>query len=278
MNRAAQAIGRLASAFNGLAAWRTSQAVWGFRVKAATFDRALYLALHRAGLMGVGERAVLRRLARPGMTVVDVGANLGLYSMLFARSVGPAGRVIAFEPDPDLFSLLRASCEANSIANVEAHNIALGASPGRMLLSRPTLNSGDNHLGGANGSALGRPLEVEVAALDALMGGLRPDLVKVDVQGWELKVLRGMESLLRETEGVGIYLEVCPHLLRRAGDGPEELFDYLRSLGFGVYSCGTWEPMGRERFLAMAGRLVWQVRVDVFASRSQPGAPGTESG
>lgn len=271
MNPAAQAIGRLASAFNGLAVWRMSQRVWGLRLRAVTFDRTLYLALHRLGLMGAPERATLSRLALPGMTVLDIGANLGLYSAFLARSVGPQGRVIAFEPDPDLFSLLRENCAANGLENVDARNLALGAAPGRMILSRLTLNSGDNHLGEAADSTFRRPLEVEVGALDALMGGLRPDLIKVDVQGWELKVLRGMENLLRAAGPVGIYLEVCPGLLRRAGDGPAELFDYLGSLGFTVYSCATWEPVGREPFLALAGRLTGQGHVDVFASRAAPG-------
>ena len=273
MNRAALSFGRLARAFNELAVWRTSQRVWGLRLHAATFDRTLYLALHRLGLMGAPERAALDRLARPGMTVLDVGANLGLYTAYLARAVGPAGRVIAFEPDPDLFALLRENCAANAVANVDARNLALGAAHGRMVLSRLTLNSGDNHLGDAADSAFRRPLEVEVAALDALMGGLRPDLVKVDVQGWELKVLRGMQALLGECARVGIYLEVCPLLLRRAGDGPGELFDYLGALGFTVYSCATWEPMGRGAFLELVGRLRGLGHVDVFVSRSGPGAP-----
>ena len=278
MNQAARVMGRLASRFNGLALWRLEQRVWGLRMRAVTFDRTLYLALHRAGLMGASERVALGHLVRPGMTVLDVGANLGLYSLFLASGAGPSGRVIAFEPDPDLFALLRENCAANSAANVEAHNLALGASPGRMVLSRLTLNSGDNHLGESRDSTFRRPVEVEVAALDILMEGLRPDLIKVDMQGWELKVLKGMESLLRRVEAVGIYLEVCPKWLRRAGDGPAQLFDYLQSLGFRIYSCGTWAPMDRAAFLAMAGRLMGQGHVDVFVSRSQPRAPQRDAG
>jgi FkbM family methyltransferase len=278
MNPATWAIGRVASSFNGLGIWRLGQRVWGFGMRSASFDRALYLALHRVGLMGAPERAALAGLARPGMTVLDVGANLGLYSLLLARGVGPSGRVIAFEPDPDLCALLRANCAANGVANVEAHNLALGAAPGRMVLSRLTLNSGDNHLGDEADSAFRRPLEVEVAALDGLMGGLRPDLIKVDVQGWELKVLKGMESVLRASEAVGIYLEVCPKWLRRAGDGTAELLDYLQSLGFTVYSCATWEPMDRAAVLAVAGRLRGQGHVDVFVSRRGPPGPGRGPG
>ena len=273
MNPAARAVGRLASAFNGLGLWRREQVVWGQRMRSATFDRTLYLWMHRLGLMGSAERAALGRLARPGMTVLDVGANLGLYSMFLAQRVGPQGRVVSFEPDPDLFGLLRDNLAANSFANVEVHNLSLGDRPGRMVLSRLTLNSGDNHLGTAAESTFRRPVEVEVTPLDAMMAGLCPDLVKVDVQGWELKVLRGMQSLLGRVPSVGLYLEVCPKWLRRAGDGPEELHDFLWALGFRLFSCADWTEFDKASFLAMAGRLRGQGHVDVFVSRLGPPAP-----
>ena len=219
MNPVAPAIGRLASAFNGSGLWNREQRVWGRAMRARTFDRTLYLWMHRAGLMGKAERAVLGRLAKPGMTVVDVGANLGLYTLLLAERVGPQGRVLAIEPDPELFSLLRENCSANG-AVVDARQVALGQSPGRMILQRLTLNSGDNHLGAAGGTAFRRPLEVDVATLDALAPGLRPDFIKVDVQGWELKVLKGMEGTLRAAGEAQIYLEFWPAGLRRAGDSP----------------------------------------------------------
>ena len=279
MSRNPPAIGRLATSFNGLRVWRREQTVWGGRMRAETFDRTLYLWLHRLGLMGASERAALRRLVRPGMTVVDVGANLGLYSVFLARQVGPAGRVVSFEPDPDLFALLRGNCAANAVANVEAYNMALGAAAGRMILSRLTLNSGDNHLGADPDGAFHRPIEVEVASLDSMMPSIRPDLIKVDVQGWELKVLAGMESLLTRVRALGIFLEVCPKWLRRAGDGPEDLYDFLGALGFTLYSCADWRPFDRPSYLAMAGRLKGQGHVDVFASRAGPprggdGPPG----
>src|ERR1700677_4742302 len=176
MNPVAAGIGRLASLLNGFGLWRREQRVWGQRMSARTFDRTLYLWLHRRGWMGAAERVVLGEIVKPGMTAVDVGANLGLYSLLLAELVGPGGRVISFEPDPELFSLLRENCAANG-ASVEAHLVALGASPDRMVLQRLTLNSGDNHLGSTNRKAFRRPIEVEVAAFDRLMPGPRPDFI-----------------------------------------------------------------------------------------------------
>jgi FkbM family methyltransferase len=263
------AIGRLASAFNGSGFWRREQPVWGRRMRARTFDRTLYLWMHRLGLMGSSERTVLGQLVRPGMTAVDVGANLGLYSLLLEGLVGPAGRVIAFEPDPELFSLLRENCAENG-APVEARQVALGLEPGRMILQRLILNSGDNHLGAAGRAAFRRPLEVEVAPLDSLMPGLRPDFIKVDVQGWELKVLKGMEGTLRACGGAAVYLEFWPTGLRRAGDSPGELFSYLRGLDFRLYSCAGWRELDEGALLALGEDVRGMKHVDLYASRQGP--------
>ena len=108
--------------------WHGECDVWNQRMLSATFDRWLYLRLHCLGLMGRNERAALSRIVKPGMTVVDVGSNLGLYTILLSRLVGPTGHVLAFEPDPDLFSLLQQSSLLNGCANVTANNLALGSS------------------------------------------------------------------------------------------------------------------------------------------------------
>ena len=272
MSSVASALERVLSTFSGLGLWRTERSVWGFRIRARTFDRGLYLWMHRCGLMGAAEKAALGRLVQPGMLVVDAGANLGLYSLLLARLVGPKGRVVAFEPDPDLFALLRENCAANGATNVECHSVALGSSPERMLLHRPTLNSGDNHLGSRGNAAFRSSVEVEVATLDSLMPGIRPDFIKVDVQGWELKVLRGMEGTLRSAQNVGIFLEICPKWLRRAGERPEDLYRYVRGLGFRFFSCKDWREMDEASFLGLVGSMAGEAHVDLLAARSLPAA------
>jgi FkbM family methyltransferase len=181
--------------------------------------------------------------------------------------------VISFEPDPELFSLLRENCAANG-ASVDARRVALGLSSNRMILQRLTLNSGDNHLGATNRTAFRRPLEVEVAAFDTLMPGLRPDFIKVDVQGWELKVLRGMEATLRASQDVLVYLEFWPSGLRRAGDSPAELFAFLRGLGLQLYSCADWRELDEGSFLALEGHVRGMNHVDLLAARKRPPSTG----
>lgn len=274
MNPVVPAVESLASRFNGLGLWRTEHAVWGHRMRARTFDRSLYLWMHGRGFMGEDERRLLCSLVRPGMTALDIGANLGLYSLKMASLVGASGRVIAFEPDPDLYALLAENCASNGAANVEARNLAVGSGPDRMVLHRLTLNSGDNHLGQGGRAAFRRPVEVEVASIDALYPALRPDFVKIDVQGWELKVLRGMETVLRASEAVGVYLEIWPDGLRRAGDSPEALFAFVREVGLRFYSCVDGRELDRADFTEVARTVRGLTHVDLFASRRPPNLLG----
>jgi FkbM family methyltransferase len=269
-------IEKLAFAFNGLGIWRGEQLVWGKRMQARTFDRSLYLLMHRMGIMGAQERRILGSFIRAGMTVVDVGANLGLYSLAMADVAGPAGRVISFEPDPDLCSLLRTNCAANRAANIEAVQAALGRASDKMTLHRLTLNSGGNHLGSQNGGEIGRTVLVEVAAFDSLFPGVRPDFIKVDVQGWELNVLRGMERTLAASDPV-IFLEFWPEGLRRAGNSPGEMFSLVRDLGFRLYSCDGWAELDESSFVAMAARFSGSRFVNLISSRSRPGSQGARS-
>jgi FkbM family methyltransferase len=266
MNPVVPAIESLATSFNSLGLWRGEQNVWGKRMNANTFDRCLYLWMHRLGFMGKAEQRLMNRLIRPGMTVVDVGANIGLYSLFLAGLVGPQGRVIAFEPDPDLVALLRANCTANGVGNVEAHHAALGSKADRLMLQRLTINSGENHLGSKGREAFRRPVEVDVAAFDALLPGSRPDFVKIDVQGWELNVLRGMEATLRESNPV-VFVEFWPDGLRRAGSEPIELFSFVRDLGLDFYACDDGRQLSEAMFLDMAGRVKGMNYANLLASR-----------
>src|SRR5215471_12592897 len=94
------------SRVNQLSCWKRDVPVWGHHFRAVSFDRLLNLNLNRIGLMNTGMRLFLEQQVRPGMRVVDAGANQGLFTLLCSRLVGPNGSVSAFEPDPELFAAL----------------------------------------------------------------------------------------------------------------------------------------------------------------------------
>lgn len=267
MNPLLRRLDRLVEAFSRSPLWRSECRVWGQRMACATFDRWLYLRLHRFGWMGRTERGALARLVRPGMTVVDVGSNLGLYTVLLSRLVGSSGRVLAYEPDPGLFGLLQQNCARNACANVSLKNFALGGRRDRLVLCTLLVNSGDNHLGDGGGRLFRREVEVEVVPLDEIASGPAPDLVKIDVQGWELHVLRGMSRLLRENPQTCVYFEYWPAGFRRAGYAAADIVAFLTDLNFRLYRAETLEPLDAAALAALTGRLSGLKHADLVGAR-----------
>ena len=267
MNFPARLAERVALAVNHLPVWRGECEVWGLRVSAATFERWLYLRLHRLGRMGRNEHAALGRLVRPGMTVLDVGANLGLYTLLLAKLVGPTGRVVAFEPDPDLFALLLRNIALNKCSNIEAHNQALGSREDRLMLRRLILNSGDNTLGSGGGRQFRQNVEVKVVALDEFLPDLRPDLVKIDVQGWEFEVLLGMEKMLSANHQTQVSFELWPAGLKRAGCSPTDLMQWLHARGLQLHHPESRALLDETAFASLLAQLTGLRHTDLLAFR-----------
>jgi FkbM family methyltransferase len=138
----------------------------------------------------------LRRLARPGDTVVDVGANIGATALCLAQSVGGTGKVIAFEPFPRHLDKLRANVEGNHLKQIIIQPIALYSSPGMLRMSMPDeSHQGMTHVGGSGENTR----LVEADTFDRViqrLGAVSVTVCKIDVEGHEQHVLDGMEQTL----------------------------------------------------------------------------------
>jgi FkbM family methyltransferase len=159
-------------------------------------------------------QAVLRRLTRPGDAVLDVGANDGLHTVLLAQCVGPAGHVVAVEPNPMLMACL--SRTVAELGNVSLHAAALGEAPGELPLyvtEDHTRSSLANWTVGIDGHGAGRTCLVPVTTVDRLLAdepALRRrtvDLVKADVEGAEALVFRGARATLDRPDAPVIVYE-----------------------------------------------------------------------
>lgn len=245
--------------------WRREINVWDRRMRAASLDRLVALGLHRLGWMGRAEAILLRRLVRPGMHVVDVGANIGLYSLLLARLVGPGGSVQAFEPEPNLFAILRQNCESNNATNIASFQCALGQTSGVVSFHRSAFNSGDNRLGPA--SVGHDALEVKVERFDDLQPGSKLDFVKIDVQGHELAALSGMEDALSSALNVRVLFEFSPAALRNAGTAPELLLEFFRERGFELYETEGARLKGLEDSRQLIANLRGRRYTNLLAAR-----------
>lgn len=164
--------------------------------------------LYLEGERFIAERFLMQQLLAPGMSVVDVGANIGYYLLLFEHAIGPAGRVLCIEPEPDNLADLRRVVDANRLENVLVLPMALGSRSGTAHLAR-----------GLNGVIVtgGSSLSVPVGRLDDIWhqdGFLdRVDFVKIDVEGYEGEVLAGAQNLLDERRP-RIFLEMHPTMMQ----------------------------------------------------------------
>lgn len=177
------------------------------------------------------ELEVLRQLVQPGDWVLDVGANVGHYAVACSRLVGPSGRVVAFEPVPETFALLCSNCMALPTRNVTLFNAAASDASSARGMTVPAHDSGlvrscEAHFSGEHEA---EDVRVYTMVLDDLSWPARIALVKIDTEGHELGVLRGMTKLLRSDRPTIIVeastVEIIPFLgefgYRRLEVGPE---------------------------------------------------------
>lgn len=166
------------------------------------------LFVHGAYERGI-QRAMLERVGR-GDVVVDCGANVGVHTCALARAVGPEGSVLAIEPIAEVAARLRQNCDLNGLANVEIVVAAVSDAPGRREIFAPpgvSANQGQASFHRRESVvAVARPVEVEtVDRLVATRGGRAPRLIKVDVEGDELAVLRGAGGTLRDARPIVVF-------------------------------------------------------------------------
>jgi FkbM family methyltransferase len=193
------------------------------------------------------ELVTLRSLIRPGMVIADIGSNVGFYALEMARSVGPRGRILAFEPDPLTFRLLQERVTHAAIENIETYRVALGDTSDRAPLYCNAYNRADNRLSPSHTESHVEVCEVDVCRLDELLSwrDIHIDGLKIDVQGAEEQVLRGAEETLRR--GIQwIWIEFSPIHLRASGSDPERFLQRLDALGMNIFEVqdrGKLEPL-----------------------------------
>jgi FkbM family methyltransferase len=174
---------------------------------------------------------MLRKLLRQGMHFVDCGANIGYFTLMAARRVGPTGRVDAIEPDPQNRARLEEHLRANGAASqVRVHAVAASDAPGSVTLYHPTgdmRNHGEASTIAALAGESARAYTVPAARLDDVLD-TTPDLVKMDIEGAELKAIAGMTRLLSADPSPALIIEHNPQSAAAAGYRPGDLLRAIR--------------------------------------------------
>lgn len=193
----------------------------GFSVLVDPRDEVIGATLICGGQWEPFEVGVFQGLIGPGSIVADVGANIGLYTLTAARAAGTTGQVVAFEPDPQTAELLRRNVERNGCADrVTVLQEALGDAAGTVRLYRDRSNRGNYSLAATNVSLAGWT-DVRCSTLDAALqerGVTKLDVLKLDVQGAESKVIAGARAILPHTSNV--FMEFWPRGLSNLDADP----------------------------------------------------------
>jgi len=222
---------------------------WPTRVKVARGTRLWAPSTREAQILSGSEASTverIRRIVRPGDTVYDVGANVGLYASFFSRLTGPSGRVYAFEANPVCVYFLQANRAHNSLENVEILPIAVGDSPSSIgfTVNYRNLLVGMSDAAAAPGKS-GHRFDAPAAALDQMIEthGLRPpDIVKIDIEGAEGAAIAGMREILARHRPI-LIIEIHG---RRAAEA---------TLDLPVWSGYTFEESVSGRSFREAARL-----------------------
>ena len=203
-----------------------------------------------ANVTGIG--IWLRQHVRPGSCVIDIGANVGEYAALAAELVGPAGHVYAFEPAPETAARLRERfARSSQVSIVEA---AVGDVTRTVRLYLDAFNPTQHSLGSHNVGRDGGAVKVQQRALDDVKGLRAPDVIKIDAQGGELRVLHGAKRLIATAKPF-IVFELWPYGLRNLRAEPADLLAELKQSGYTLFK------------LALNGRLKNEKQIADFLAR-----------
>jgi FkbM family methyltransferase len=201
------------------------------------------------------ETAFVRRILHEGMTVLDIGANRGYYTLLASRKVGRSGRVIAFEPSPRDRRFLKTNLLMSRCKNVTVEPVALGSEPEEAeLYVVQGFSTGCNCLRRPDPLHKVKRLNVKVCTLDEYVHARQipqADFVKMDVEGGELDVLRGAARLLARRPRPIILCELIDQLTQRWGYQASDVVHHLDRLGFcwfGLFDEGRLGSMPDKGF------------------------------
>jgi FkbM family methyltransferase len=158
------------------------------------------LQLSTLGVYGPLETELVKNEVKKGDVVLDIGANIGYYTLIFAKLVGNEGRVIAFEPDPNNFALLNRNIDINGYKNVRLIQEAVPDTTGNIKLYLSEDNKGDHRIYDVGNGR--KSIEIEVIRLDDYFKDYHDkiDFIKMDIQGAEMGAIRGMTALLQSNE------------------------------------------------------------------------------
>ena len=178
----------------------------------------------------------VKKIIKPGMKILEVGANIGYYALLETKLAGPRGRLYAIEPSPYNFETLKKNLELNNVRNADIHQAAFGQIRTKAkfyVYDRSNLSS---FIKREDMGMKCKEVEVEIITLDDFLRGKEVDFIRMDVEGYEKEILKGAEKALSEGKKPKyFFIEVHSELLHKKGSSAKEIFEFLAKYGYDIH-------------------------------------------
>jgi len=178
---------------------------------------------------------------KKGDVVIDIGAHIGYYTVLFAKLVGPEGKVFAFEASPTNFEILKKNISVNGYKNVILNNKAVSDKNGKLTLYITGRTSTENFLfkpeNFTDSSKIKQTVEIDSITLDDYFQDFNGEInfLKMDISGAEPRVMKGMSSILNKNNSLKIQQEWWPNAIRTHGFEPDSHLKLLTEMGYKIY-------------------------------------------
>ena len=198
------------------------------------------VGLTKSMLIGKYERMstkLVREIIKPGWNVLDVGGYIGYYTIIFSKLVRQSGKVYVIEPDPVRMGILKRNLRLNKLTNVTPYQLAAGNKKGGASLYVPEINTSDARLICPKDEKR-RKIRVKINTLDNLFhkNHTRIDFIKMDIQGFEGKALKGAKKLLSLNKSIYLHVEFWSKGLKESGTNPKTLLRMLERLDFKIFA------------------------------------------
>lgn len=218
------------------------------------------LNLTKTGIYEPQETALIKKLIRPGYVVLDIGANIGYFTLLMAKQ---AKQVHAFEPEPRNFQTLQKNIELNKLSNVKLYNAGVAETIQRTTLHLCDTNRGMHRIYPSQWCNEGTT-EIQLVKIDDLIENA--DFIKMDIEGAELGALKGMKKLL----GMGdptVMMEFHPPSIIEYGAKPRDVYDFMLEIGYDI----KIPSMGEVSFEELEKTSIEKIGTNIICTKSHKG-------
>ncbi len=183
----------------------------------------------------IGMTKVLKNFIKKDWIICDIGAYIGYHTTLFSKLTGENGKIISVEPEPNNYKLLKKNIRLNNLNNVTTYSIAISDKKGKGIIYSPNENAPDSRIFKVPGENR-HETKVKTDTLDNLLRKEKKiNLIKIDIQGWEERALKGAGKTFKKNKDIYLITEFQPSLLSKAGTDSKKYLKMISKFGFKIY-------------------------------------------